>query len=108
MEAGVVRGYCHFFTFPYRQIPDLFLHQPKQYWKYLWDCGIPGILLLWVYYSSIILFFGAEFTKSYAVQMGSEIYPAQYAVKNRNVEVEEGKGSITRVHKEDTKEKSKR
>ena len=29
------------------------------------------ILLLWTYYSSIILYFGAEFTKAYAVKYGS-------------------------------------
>lgn len=37
------------------------------------------ILLLWVYYSSVILYFGAEFTKSYAVEFGSAIYPNSYA-----------------------------
>ncbi|MEJ7680405.1 MAG: YihY/virulence factor BrkB family protein [Segetibacter sp.] len=33
------------------------------------------VLLLWIYYSSIILYFGAEFTKAYAVKYGSEIHP---------------------------------
>lgn len=31
------------------------------------------VLLLWTYYSSIILYFGAEFTKAYAMKYGSEI-----------------------------------
>ena len=46
------------------------------------------ILLLWTYYSSIILYFGAEFTKAYAVAYGSEIHPSHYAVTTKEVEVE--------------------
>jgi len=38
------------------------------------------IILLWVYYSSIILFFGAEFTKVYALRHGSYITPKSTAV----------------------------
>ena len=44
------------------------------------------VLLLWVYYSAQILFFGAEFTKAYANQFGSRVTPADNAVavsKNR-------------------------
>ena len=52
------------------------------------------ILLLWTYYSSIILYFGAEFTKAYAIAYGSEIHPAHYAVTTREVEVETGQQSI--------------
>lgn len=52
------------------------------------------ILLLWTYYSSIILYFGAEFTKAYALQYGAEIHPAEYAVTTREVVVEEGKKSV--------------
>lgn len=52
------------------------------------------ILLLWVYYSSIILYFGAEFTKAYAVKYGSNIYPNQYAVTTKTIEVETGNVSI--------------
>jgi membrane protein len=37
------------------------------------------VLLLWVYYSSQILFFGAEFTQVYAQTMGSPILPAKHA-----------------------------
>lgn len=55
------------------------------------------VLLLWVYYSSIILFFGAEFTKAYAVRLGSEIHPNHYAVTTREVEVEEGGKSVQQV-----------
>ena len=52
------------------------------------------ILLLWVYYSAIILYFGAEFTKAYAVKYGSQIYPNHYAVTTKMVEVETGSESI--------------
>jgi len=52
------------------------------------------ILLLWVYYSSIILYFGAEFTKSYAVKYGAAIHPNDYAVTMKQVEVETGKQSV--------------
>lgn len=38
------------------------------------------IILLWVYYTSIILYFGAEFTKVYALEYGSGIVPTQTAV----------------------------
>ena len=52
------------------------------------------ILLLWVYYSSIILYFGAEFTKAYAIKYGSQIHPNDYAVTTKQVEVETGKQTI--------------
>lgn len=38
------------------------------------------ILLSWVYYSSLILFFGAEFTKMYAINYGAGIKPNETAV----------------------------
>ncbi len=52
------------------------------------------ILLLWVYYSAIILYFGAEFTKAYAIKYGSQIHPNDYAVTMKQVEVETGKQTI--------------
>jgi membrane protein len=57
-----------------------------------WYLGRPGTtstygaagsfvaLLLWVYYSAQILFFGAEFTQVYAKAYGSKIEPAENAV----------------------------
>jgi membrane protein len=38
------------------------------------------LILLWVYYSSIILYFGAEFTKVYATTYGGRIKPTDTAV----------------------------
>ncbi len=38
------------------------------------------LILVWVYYSSMILYFGAEFTKMYALHSGEGIKPKQTAV----------------------------
>lgn len=38
------------------------------------------IILVWVYYSAIILYFGAEFTKVYAYTHGQKIIPNRYSV----------------------------
>lgn len=46
------------------------------------------IVMLWVYYSAVILYFGAEFTKVYAQHYGSEILPNDYAVWIKTKEVE--------------------
>ena len=47
-------------------------------------------LLLWVYYSSQILLFGAELTQVYADQAGREVKPAEYAVRVRTKQLEAG------------------
>jgi membrane protein len=52
------------------------------------------ILLVWVYYSAVILYFGAEFTKAYALKYGEAIHPNEYTVVAKTVEVEQGKQSI--------------
>ena len=46
--------------------------------------GALVVLLLWVYYSSIIFLLGAEFIHAYARLRGDEILPAKYAVKINN------------------------
>ena len=45
-------------------------------------------LLLWVYYSSQILLFGAELTQVYAQQAGRELEPSHYAIRIETKEVE--------------------
>jgi membrane protein len=50
------------------------------------------ILLTWIYYSSIILYFGAEFTKVYARQDGVGIYPNKHAVLIVRQELDEKTG----------------
>ncbi len=52
------------------------------------------ILLLWIYFSSMILYFGAEFTKAYAVKFGDEIRPNQYTETVQTVQVKSNKKSI--------------
>ncbi len=46
------------------------------------------IILIWVYYTSAILFFGAEFTQVFADCFGGRIKPASYAVHIIQVEEE--------------------
>lgn len=46
------------------------------------------IILLWVYYSAIILYFGAEFTQVYAEYHGARIQPNAYAVWVKEIPVE--------------------
>jgi membrane protein len=51
------------------------------------------VILVWVYYSSMILFFGAEFTKAYARNHGSGIRPndnAVFILKRESRELEPG------------------
>ena len=45
-------------------------------------------LLLWIYYSSQILLFGAEFTQVYAQQAGRELEPSQHATRVEIKEIE--------------------
>ncbi|WP_437918274.1 YihY/virulence factor BrkB family protein [Sphingobacterium sp. LRF_L2] len=46
------------------------------------------ILLAFVYYSAAILYFGAEFTKQYAIKYGKGIRPTSYAVLVEQTELE--------------------
>ena len=45
-------------------------------------------LLLWIYYSSQILLFGAEFTQVYASEFGTSLEPTAYAVRIERTEIE--------------------
>ncbi|GAC1527869.1 MAG: YihY/virulence factor BrkB family protein [Sediminibacterium sp.] len=46
------------------------------------------IILLWVYYSAIILYFGATFTRVYTIHRGRNIFPNDYAVWVQQIELE--------------------
>lgn len=46
------------------------------------------VILVWVYYTAAILYFGAEFTQAYAEFYGIKIAPADYAVHVQQTEVE--------------------
>ena len=42
--------------------------------------GAVVLIILWVYYSAFILYFGEEFTKVYANEYGGKIRPNSFAV----------------------------
>jgi membrane protein len=62
------------------------------------------IILLWVYYTSIILFFGAEFTKIYTMNFGGGIVPDKTAVFIIKQEVTELNASKEEIHELEEKQ----
>jgi len=58
------------------------------------------VLLLWIYFSSIVLYSGAEFTKCYAIKFGSEIKPNDYAVAIQPLELESGTKTLQESEKD--------
>ena len=46
------------------------------------------VILVWIYYTAAILYFGAEFTQAYANRFGVRIEPADYAVFVEQIEKE--------------------
>ncbi len=56
------------------------------------------VIMVWVYYSSVILYFGAQFAKSYAIEYASAIVPSKHAEfvtimekENNNINLQEDK-----------------
>lgn len=47
------------------------------------------VILIWIYYSSLIIFFGSELAQQYADRFGQRIYPKPHAVFVKEVEVRE-------------------
>ncbi|MBC7616661.1 MAG: YihY/virulence factor BrkB family protein [Pedobacter sp.] len=60
------------------------------------------VILIWIYYTSIILYFGAEFTQVYAEKFGSAITPSKYAVHLKIITVEKKVDVLPPQHPEDT------
>lgn len=58
------------------------------------SAGSSIILLLWIFYSSIILYFGVEFTKAYTLKYGSEIIPGKNATTIRILRIESNEPSV--------------
>jgi membrane protein len=58
------------------------------------------VLMIWVYYSSVILYFGAEFAKSYAIKFSSAIVPSKFAELVQSVEIVSEKQTIQKADKE--------
>lgn len=50
--------------------------------------GSVVVILLWVYYSAAILYFGASYTREHALCKGRNIYPNDYAVWIQEIELE--------------------
>lgn len=50
-----------------------------------------AILITWIYYSALIIYIGAEFTESWANEMGGRIFPDKYAVATKIIEIHEDK-----------------
>lgn len=46
------------------------------------------LILLWVYYTAAILYFGAIFTREYATEMAIPIEPSEFAVHVETKEIE--------------------
>jgi len=62
------------------------------------------VLMLWIYYSSLIVFFGAELIKSMAAVDNVILRPKRYAVKVESVVIEEKKEQKIENQKLETKE----
>lgn len=58
------------------------------------------VLMIWVYYSSVILYFGAEFAKSYAIQFSSSIVPSEFADFVHSVDIVSEETTIQNAQKE--------
>jgi len=61
------------------------------------------VILLWIYYTSIILYFGAEFTQAYAEKYDNGIRPSKYAVHTKITIVEQKVDVLPPQHPENTK-----
>jgi membrane protein len=66
--------------------------------------GTVVVLLTWVFYSSLILYFGSNFTLVYSRKFGSNIYPAEFAVRVIRQEVEAGKTAVNKEPSHYTKQ----
>lgn len=50
-----------------------------------------AVLVTWIYYSAIIIYIGAEFTEAWANEMGGKIFPDEFAVATKIIEIHEDK-----------------
>jgi membrane protein len=64
--------------------------------------GVAGslvLVLLWVFYTSQIVFFGAEFTQAFAKERGAAIVPGEYAIAVTPEQVSDAAGKTGRVRR---------
>lgn len=52
------------------------------------------VLILWIYYSSLVLYFGTEFTKAYTIRTRDDIKPKDFAVTIKIIQIESNESSI--------------
>lgn len=60
------------------------------------------VILVWIYYTSVILYFGAEFTQAYAEKYTDGIAPSKYAVHLKTIIIEKKVDVLPPQHPEDT------
>lgn len=58
------------------------------------SAGSMIILLIWIFYSSMVLYYGAEFTKAYILKYAGEVKPRPYATTIKITKVITDAGSI--------------
>ena len=66
--------------------------------------GSTMILMLWIYYSSAILYIGAVFTKVYSSRFGTKIRPAEHSVWVKIEEIPVAETQITEIEENAGKE----
>lgn len=59
------------------------------------------IILVWIYYSAVIVYFGVEFTRVYANYVGRKIEPAEFAVYVEQIEREIDKAIVPPLEKKE-------
>lgn len=57
-----------------------------------------AILITWIYYSAMIIYIGAEFTEAWVNEIGSRIFPDEFAVTTKIIEIH-SKGPVDSVNK---------
>lgn len=70
--------------------------------------GFIILILLWTSYSSMIVFYGAEFTRAYSDMKYGGAEPSDHAVKDEKAECDEKLEEKARLEKEHNKSKNKR
>lgn len=60
------------------------------------------VILVWIYYTAIILYFGAEFTQAYAEKYENGISPSKYAVHLKTIVVEKKVDVLPPQHPDET------
>ncbi|MEC4005722.1 YihY/virulence factor BrkB family protein [Flavobacterium sp. SUN052] len=64
------------------------------------SAGSLVVLMVWVYYSSVILYLGAEFAKAYAIKYASDIKPSKFAEIIHQIEITSDEKTLQNSEKE--------